>query len=163
MRSLYDQDKDFLFMSIKDETVEALERYGVKTGSRVIGGYHEGSDYDYVVDAETASFITHRTDLCISDPRLINWRDYPFDVRSHKFFTHDDKEINIIIVPDETDVAAWKYATEKTTGVSFKDKEDRTSTFEKHLIDFYLEGSGSLIPELFPVRAAKLQYKHVIN
>ena len=122
-----------------------IDRHFYLTGSRVIGGSTEKSDWDYVLLAEDYDSFVKKYDLLHVE--------YECDGSCHRFFTsirylkgnladhRSHKDINFIIVQDSTDLAAWQYATEETRAYLSTSEIDlihkRKDIFGKFLTNFY--------------------------
>lgn len=111
------------------------------TGSRVIGGWCEESDYDYVaIDTEVQA---HATCLDLSEPQLADPSRYGEEGEiSFKYrLEESDPCVNLIVVPDGL-IGAWKFATHncaKAYGRGFlRSKKTRVQMFEAYKAS-YLE------------------------
>ena len=82
------------------------------TGSRVIGGATDESDYDYVATLESASEFCSLIGLeTLTEKEAATYVDLRF--MSFKYRTSEQSPwLNLIVVMDDIDLQAWKYATE---------------------------------------------------
>lgn len=81
------------------------------TGSRVIGGHNEDSDFDYVVTYNHAKAFLETIGLKLPEGDLEEYADSK-RFFSFKYRTKDDAPwLNLIIVLDDHDMDAWLYAT----------------------------------------------------
>jgi len=98
-------------------------RKGYFTGSRRLGGCHDGSDWDYIVEHKDVM------DICET------FGDVPVDLRATfatyaiAFMSFRFGELNLIIVNGPEDVLAWKYATETTAAFGPLEKPRRIVVF----------------------------------
>lgn len=110
------------------------------TGSREIGGSTDASDYDYVATLDKAQEFCCKIGLVIPTKRdMVKYVDGRF--MSLKYRTSEDLPwLNLILVMDELDLSAWRYATRKcahTDGVENLSKPKRCELFESFMNDYY--------------------------
>ena len=117
-------------LTINNEQYQFIIDNSYPTGSRVIGGCHKNSDYDYVIlEPVYQSFFKFQysqyTDI--------------FGTSSVKV-VHQDKIVNILIAVDKLCYDAWVFATEeykRLTNLKITDKELRVKLFSS-LREVYL-------------------------
>jgi len=99
------------------------------TGSRVVGGYTEESDFDYVVPWDIASDFLVNIGLQL--PPQDKCEEYAGSKRFYSFKYRKEEEgpeINLIVVPDHHDFNAWKSATCELMGSPFTEQAARRKT-----------------------------------
>ena len=121
-----------------------ITSYGVPTGSRVIGGFTEKSDHDYVMTINNARVLYDSLGV---EFKLKSLEDYSQLFSSYKYSYFGD-EINLIIVDDHIDLDAWDYATQVMTCLDdYTSPSERKKIFGKLLLDYYeihCQDDGSL-------------------
>lgn len=101
------------------------------TGSRVIGGYTDKSDYDYVVEWDIANGFLINLGLHLPPKDKCDHPDYAGSKRFYSFKyrrDQDDPWMNLIVVPDHDDFNAWQSATETLMGSEFTAQAARRKT-----------------------------------
>lgn len=109
-----------------------IERDGLFTGSRRMGGSTPKSDWDYVVTVSQASHLFFRVGV---EFKLKDLRAYASLFASYRYTTSTGKCINLIIVPANIDRRAWGFAT-RTTG-NHQDGTLRKRVFGAKLLEYY--------------------------
>jgi hypothetical protein len=101
------------------------------TGSRVIGGYRDESDFDYVVEWDIANRFLQNLGLCLPPKEQCSNLEYAGSKRFYSFkYRRDQKDpwINLIVVVDHDDFNAWRYATNALMGSAFTENSARRKT-----------------------------------
>lgn len=103
------------------------------TGSRVIGGATEESDWDMVLQAQDVNHM-HKISAAIEEVFDYDTRygstisdQYGISIKVYL----DGKPFNFIIVPNDKQASIWKYSTRVAVGLQLKDKDLRVHWFEK--------------------------------
>ena len=114
----------------------AIIRCGYPTGSRVFGVDKEASDIDYVMTIDQAYRMFKRIRIA---PFKEPTEEYACCFISLKYL-YDETWVNLVIVPEDHDLDAWKYATENMIKMDkelIAKKKDRTKYFGWLLTEFY--------------------------
>jgi hypothetical protein len=116
-------------MGFKADTITLLRHYakteGYPTGSRVIGGVTDKSDWDYVVLADNVMQICEAmNDVQVDVLKGVTNPEYACAFASFRF-----DEMNLIIVKGDEDLLAWRYATETCMQWQPEGKKARVSLF----------------------------------
>jgi hypothetical protein len=101
------------------------------TGSRVIGGYTETSDYDYVAEWDIATPFLANIGLQLPPKDKCEHPDYAGSKRFYSFKyrrNEQDQWTNLIVVPDHDDFNAWRSATDTLMGSEFTEQAARRKT-----------------------------------
>ena len=113
-----------------------ISERGFKTGSRVWGVHSKDSDYDYVMAMSNAYNLFRFVGI---EPFKEPKEDYACCFISLKY--HWPKGwVNLVVVPGDDDLMAWKYATSEMHRVDpdlIKDKKQRTKYFGWLLTEYY--------------------------
>jgi len=108
---------------------------GYPTGSRVIGGATEDSDFDYITTrdglAQAGRLIG--VDTGMAEKCAGQFQEYGMDCASYKYRKEEHHPwTNLLVVEDEKSLEAWKHATVKTTALCpdiVRNKETRVYFF----------------------------------
>ena len=113
-------------------------RKGYATGSQVIGGAGPESDHDFVMTEAEARELARWVGV---ESKMCDCARYGLRFMSFKYrLSEGGQDTNLIVVPDNHDLEAWKFATEetKTIGGSVAcHKKVRASVFECFLKIYY--------------------------
>jgi len=104
-------------------------KHGFATGSRKFGVQLDDSDYDFVMTYDAAHILFDDSGVPLDIP--VEIQDYAGRFVSLKY-EYNDEWVNLIIVPTEVELDAWKYATEQMLMMDkelIKVKKERTKYF----------------------------------
>ena len=121
-------------LNIPKRSITDILSLGFLTGSRVLGGWKEESDWDIVV-----SILNKQEAIGIIEPHSVStepseyFAGITYYITDNKGFNYFNHKINLIFVhPNE--YAAWYYATVALSGIlkdaDIKDKTSRVLLFE---------------------------------
>jgi hypothetical protein len=124
--------------------IDWIEQEGLRTGSQIIGGATEKSDYDYVITQEKVE--EKALQLCLSDEcREVDMKKYGTSFLSFKYKRSDlGKWINLIVVPEDIDLMAWDHATFMTCAASgyVRSVTKRRHTYFQWMLNDYYNSIG---------------------
>jgi hypothetical protein len=116
-----------------NEICNLIKAYGTPTGSRVIGGFTEKSDYDYFMTVADAKRIYDSLGI---EFNLKCLGEYAQLFASYKY-TLFGAEVNLILVDDLTDLGAWNHATEVMILLDDYYDIERKQIFGQLLLEYY--------------------------
>lgn len=129
LRTMDDDDRRTLSLVL----LMAFERGWpiVSTGSRVIGGATDESDYDYVVLIEGFGRRINEQIVSLGFVRTNdNTGNNPYGTRA-SVATYRSGSLNLIVTQSKTAFRAWVRATDVAQAISPETKEERVTIFDK--------------------------------
>jgi len=126
--------------------VNTIIYHGTHTGSRIYGVCTDDSDWDYVMDVATVRSCLRSIGIADSgEDAAINWENAEKYFRGSRFMSFKYRNnqgitVNLIVVPDDLDVAAWRHATGYLESHDpIADKKIRCSVFESKMNEWYVQ------------------------
>lgn len=112
----------------------SIKAYALPTGSRVIGGFTQKSDYDYVLTVADAKILYHSLSI---EFKLKSLGEYAQLFASYKY-VFLGTQINLILVEGQVDLEAWNHATEAMILLDdYYSSTERKKIFGQFLLEYY--------------------------
>lgn len=123
--------------------IQRIRSTFLPTGSRIIGGHTEESDWDFVATIEQVKELAE--EIQIDTEMLKKKEKYAGSFLSLKYRDSEkDSWTNLIIVQDDIDLIAWDFATEqlkRSPSTVFGPPDRRKAVFGWCLNSFYLSNN----------------------
>ncbi len=146
--------------------IRYMKSHFLATGSQVFGVATEGSDFDFVATGSQLDSAINELGIkkffrfLLPEGYAEEYADSGSDIKSYKFKSDCGKVFNLIVVPSEMDLEAWKYATLRMSvypPVWISEKKVRTREFGYLLTQRYQQ-----LNEVFDSVESKARYSKAV-